>query len=169
MRLLGQLEQGVYVDDLEDVPLEDLEAYYGVHGVPRRRRQGISGAGHASDEDSSDDEPDIPQTDRDVSTNVLEGPNVPESHNPFPDPYSEGLFFEALRRVLLDEAIPAGYNIHPNEWEPEGYPTIEVIRSGRRGRREITVGLADEIWRPRAIRWVQAVNLLTRIFDAAAL
>ena len=24
MRLLGQLEQGVYVDDLEDVPLEDL-------------------------------------------------------------------------------------------------------------------------------------------------
>ena len=169
MRLLGQLEQGVYVDDLEDVPLEDLEAYYGVHGLPRRRRQGISGAGHASDEDSSDDEPDTLQTDTDALTNVLEGPTVPESHNPFPDAHSESLFFEALQRVLLDAAIPIGYNIHPNEWEPEGYPTIEVIRSGRRGQREITIGLADEIWRPRAIRWVQAVNLLTRIFDATAL
>lgn len=153
MRLLGQLEHGVYVDnDLEDVPPEELAEHYGVDD-------------QLSDEDSIDGDDSEPNNavpeDADNQTEV----QVPDSRNPFTVGDSENIFREALRLVREQGIIPAGYNILPQEWEDGIYPTIEVIRAGRRGRRDITVGLDDEIWRPRAILWVQAVEVLTRVVD----
>ena len=50
MRLLGQLEQGVYIDDLEGAPLEDLTEFYGLDDDPL--------GSDTDDEDSSGDEGD---------------------------------------------------------------------------------------------------------------
>lgn len=153
MRLLGQLEHGIYVDeDLEDVPPEELAEYY---GVDDQRSNEAS-----SDSDNSEPDDTFPE-DTDDQTHV----RVPDSRNPFPDGDTEDVFHEAFRLVQEQEIVPVGYNILPHEWDNGIYPSIEVIRTGRRGRREITVGLDDEIWRPRAILWVQAVDVLTRVLD----
>lgn len=156
MRLLGQLEQGVYIDDLEDVPEEELAEFYGVDEPEQYR-------GHLEDED--EDFPNHEPAGDDGHADGDPAPNVPEAHYPFPNDEIENLFHQAFNTVCEEEIIPAGYNILPNEWGEDGYPSIEVLRVGRRGRREITVGLADEIWRPRAILWVQAVEVITRVLD----
>lgn len=99
-----------------------------------------------------------PQLDDDAA------PNVPESRNPFPSVHAENLFHEALGNVRERGIIPPGYHLLPHEIEG-GYPSVEVIRAGRRGRREIRVGLPVAIWQPRAVLWGQAVDVLTRVLD----
>lgn len=167
MRLLGQLEEGVYIDDLEDVNPEELDMYYGVHGPAHYHPPGVSGAGHPSDEESDDDDDDDGPVDIDLNeADPPAAPQVPESHNPFNNDDVEHVFHEAFHLVCEEGVVPAGYNILPNEWDEDGYPTVEILRTGRRGRREIKVGLTDEIWRPRAVLWVQALDVLTRLLDA---
>lgn len=155
MRLLGQLEEGVYIDDLEDVPPEELAEYYGVDrdaDEPEQRYEH-----HNGDEDGDGDFNEDNGEDS--------GPNVPQSLYPFPDAESENLFHTALDHVRQDGIIPAGYNLLPHELQEGTYPTAEIIHAGRRGRREITVGLTHELWYPRAVQWVQAVDVLTRVLD----
>jgi hypothetical protein len=61
MRLLGQTEKGLYMDDeFDDIHPDFLQQYYGTtsHGVPRRRHQTGAG-GPAEEEDSSDCDEEI--------------------------------------------------------------------------------------------------------------
>jgi hypothetical protein len=51
----------------------------------------------------------------------------------------------------------------PDEWEDNEYPSVEIIRSGRRGGKELRVALPDFVWRPRAELWGQALDILSRI------
>ncbi|KAK7029110.1 hypothetical protein R3P38DRAFT_2368283, partial [Favolaschia claudopus] len=43
-----------------------------------------------------------------------------------------------------------GYGLLREEWEGEIYPAFEIIKSGRKGSKELRVALPDSIWRPRA-------------------
>ena len=61
--------------------------------------------------------------------------------------------------------LPHGYGWHVDEWDEDGYPAVETLRSGRRGRREVEVGLPDNVWRARAGLWIQALDVMTRIQD----
>ena len=146
MRLLGQLEQGVYIDDLEGAPLEDLIEFYGLDDDPL--------GSDTDDEDSSGDE-------KDNETAVV----VPESRSPFRDEVAENVFYESLEEVQRDGIIPTGLGVRPQEWGEEGYPSVEHIRTGKRGGREIVIGLAVDIWIPRAVVWAQALNVLTQVQD----
>lgn len=158
MRLLGQLEHGVYVDELDDVPPEELAAHYGVDDSDNEDFD--------EDPDEDSDSDDNSEPDQGVTEDANNpAPSVPDSRNPFPDDETEDVFNEVFRYVREQVIVPPGYGILPQEWEDGAYPTIEVIRAGRRGRRELAVGLADEIWRPRAMLWVQAVYALTRVLD----
>ncbi|KAK7678905.1 hypothetical protein QCA50_018045 [Cerrena zonata] len=165
LRLLGQTEHGVYVDEMEGVPVEELAEYYGVHGQARERRRGQTGAGHPQDEDDDHGNSDHEfEGNSDDGTEEEEAESVPvdESHPPFNEHYLN-IFRNALQQVRNEVIIPEEYGILENEWEENGYPTVETIQSGRRRRREITLGLPDNIWRPRAILWIQAVDIMTRI------
>ncbi|KAF9491138.1 hypothetical protein BDN71DRAFT_1398875 [Pleurotus eryngii] len=92
-------------------------------------------------------------------TDVRDEPvEVPSSGCPFAAEEHE--VFGRLLQSLRDQAIiPAGYGILPSEWMEDGYPQVEVIKSGKRGHKELQVVLPDEVWRPRAEYWVQALHL----------
>jgi hypothetical protein len=61
--------------------------------------------------------------------------------------------------------VPHRYGLHKDEWNEDGYSSVKVIQSGKRGSRLLEVGLPNHIWRPRAELWVQALEILTRLQD----
>lgn len=88
---------------------------------------------------------------------------VPPSESPFVSPDDLNVFQIALAAVGSEDIVPEGYGLLEDEWEEDAYSTIEVINSGRRGRREIVVGLPEHVWRPRAVLWEQALDVLIRV------
>ena len=49
------------------------------------------------------------------------------------------------------------------EWEEDLYPSFEILRSGRRGGKELHIAMPDFIWRPREELWGQALDILNRL------
>jgi hypothetical protein len=76
-------------------------------------------------------------------------------------------FLDALQKIDAAGIVPVGYGVHPEELG-DGYPTREVLNVGFRARKELILDLTLEIWYPRAVRWVQALDLLTRLQDEFA-
>lgn len=73
------------------------------------------------------------------------------------------VFAQVLGEISETGIIPAGYGIRPEEWEDGKYPSYEMIRSNRHGRKDLRVALPDGIWRPRAVLWVQALATMQQI------
>ncbi|KAJ6552913.1 hypothetical protein B0H19DRAFT_949233, partial [Mycena capillaripes] len=178
MRFLGQTTQGVYATDpLDGIHPDAINRYYGVEGARRRRPHGETGAGHASDDEGalgndSDDEGFEPdpeeelenQIQADQAQNVRHAPvKVARHESPFENEEHETAFLELLQIVLSQpDQQPEGYGILPDEWEEEGYGEVETIRTGTNGK-ELVVVLPRNDWFPRAVQWVQALDLLTRV------
>jgi len=86
----------------------------------------------------------------------------------YPDPLRryplaiQEAFNEALEEVLEGKHDPPRhFGLYPDEWDNEGYPPYEFIKSGRRGaNRELRIELPDATWRPRAELWGKAVCML---------
>ena len=147
------------------------------------RAPGQTGAGHAPE----DTEPNVTDDENSehAQQNILEAGHeahleagyanefnheavdVPEGHSPFGTEEIKDDFIAALEMAREMDAVPYGYGLHPEEQGEEGYPTLEIIRSAKRGRREVEVGLPDHIWRPRAILWAQGLDVMTRILEDA--
>ncbi|THU95844.1 hypothetical protein K435DRAFT_611227, partial [Dendrothele bispora CBS 962.96] len=70
------------------------------------------------------------------------------------------VFRETLQGALDENRLPPGYGILPDEWHDEQYPTVEVICTGRKGGKELSVWLPDFIWRPWAKLWVLGLFIL---------
>lgn len=124
------------------------------------------------DEDISDDEgPDDHEghpgavTDEHEAQFNHEAVEVPAGASPFTAEEDEAAFSAALAMVQEDGVVPEGYGLLSEEWEDEMYPTLEVLRSGRRGRREVLVSLPDQIWRPRAELWGRALDVMLHILE----
>lgn len=149
-----------------------LNEFYGVHGQPAQRGAGQSGAGLSPD--------DVEEVENEDNDNAWEGIKdwvadehehnfhhkpvaVPRSHMPFTSDAAKNLFANVLDQLHQTGALPQGYGILPNEWGPNGYPTIEYIPTSRRGRKSLEITLADCIWRPRAGLWVQGLFVLNRV------
>ncbi|KAJ7588356.1 hypothetical protein C8J56DRAFT_785861, partial [Mycena floridula] len=182
MRFLGQTEHGVYHDDYSDTAPSVLEHYYGTSRGSVRRRPDQTGAGHPPDEESGDDEvvsnsSDVnasgsasndlaQQVAKDHDFNFLhEAVDTPRRVNPFRDPIIRRLFEDALTTITQSGHVPAEFGIRPEEWEDGVYPTYEILHSGRRGTKELRISLPDEIWRPRAVQWVQALDIMTQLIE----
>lgn len=88
---------------------------------------------------------------------------VPKHANPFPDNESMTLFYDALEAAIHQGIVPSGYGLRPEEWGEEGYPSVEILKSGRRGGRQLRIPLPDGIWRPRAEQWGRALAILDQI------
>jgi len=166
MMFFGQTEHGIYVDDCEGVHPDVINQYYGIHGHPTRRASDQTGAGHPVDEEGDDDgwEDIGERVAADQETHIRHEPiDVPETTDPFTNPALREAFEKSFAAVQEQGVIPPGYCLLPDEWEDGVYPSVEVIRSGRRGTKELTVSLPDFLWRPKAELWGQALSILTHM------
>ena len=120
------------------------------------------------DTDSDSDAMDVDKVEAAHASNFKhEAVQVPKHQPPFEGHANEDVLQAALERAIVEldaeDIIPLGYGMRPEEWGSEGYPTVECIQVGRRGRKEYYVSLTDKLWRPRAIRWVQALHSLNEL------
>lgn len=148
-----------------------LAEYYGVDHQPEgpvdshlsdSDEEPEGGSGIES-EDDNNVEVEAIATHQAGNFNAVDAVDVPQSHSPFAEDEDLNEFRIALQVVNAANLIPHGYGLLPEEWEEETYPTLEVLRSGRRGGREITVGLPEQVWRSRAELWGRALDVLSRI------
>ncbi|KAJ7599816.1 hypothetical protein C8J56DRAFT_879593 [Mycena floridula] len=182
MRFMGQTQLGVYIDEFSGTAPSVLEHYYGTTRGSVRRRPHQTGAGHPADEESSDEEITGDSSDSDSSasrsadladqiaedhdSNFLhDAVDTPRRVNPFPEPTVRRIFEDALATITGAGHVPAGFGILPDEWEDGEYPSFEILRSGRRGTKELRISLPDTIWRPRAVQWVQALDIMTQLIE----
>ncbi|KAF8209154.1 hypothetical protein K438DRAFT_1572843, partial [Mycena galopus ATCC 62051] len=180
MCFIGQVQEGVYVNDHHNVHPSILQRYYGVHGPVARRAPGETGAGQLDDEDvpipsvadeeeesdSDDDEKDDLQrrVEQAHAANFHHEPvSVPKHANPFPDAETMQIFHAALSAADENGLVPPGYGLLPEEWEEDVYPSFEILKSGRRGGKELRVALPDSIWRPRAEMWGRGLAILNEL------
>ncbi|KAJ7737020.1 hypothetical protein B0H14DRAFT_3611897 [Mycena olivaceomarginata] len=175
IRFLGQLTEGVYRHDpLDGIHPDAINRYYGLQGPRLRRARNQTGAGIASDdepEDGGDEdvEPTVEeqlenQIQADLAQNIRHEPvKVANHRSPFKDPDLEDYFLGLLGQLFAEPATPPeDYGVLEDEWDEEDYPEIEVFRPGTKGK-ELTVILPRADWFPRAVRWSQALNLLSRV------
>ncbi|KAJ7728945.1 hypothetical protein DFH07DRAFT_757038, partial [Mycena maculata] len=88
--------------------------------------------------------------------------SVPKHANPFSGEAVQ-VFEDALEQVCAANILPAGYGLLEDEWDDGTYPSFEILKSGQRGRKELRIALPDFIWRPRAILWGQALDVLNQV------
>ena len=168
---MGQLEFGIYQEDCDQMPPEEIEANYGVFGSQRPRMAGQTGAGHPDDEEDILDEADTTDEWADVDEEVLleTDPNIRHEPIAVPDhccPFTLQeleVFHQTLGLYTTNNFIPFGYGMRQEEWEDGQYPSIQIIPSGRRGSRELQVGLPHEIWISRSETWVRGLYILNFI------
>ncbi|KAJ7649692.1 hypothetical protein FB45DRAFT_961 [Roridomyces roridus] len=174
LRFLGQLTEGVYREDpLDGIHPDAINRYYGVHGPRLRRPRNQTGAGNDPEEveeedvgavDVSDEEELENQIGADLQKNIRHEPvKVPRHRSPFKDAELQDLFVQQLEALQLQpDVLPEDYGILEEEWEEEDYPEIEVFRPGTQGK-ELSIILPRQIWYPRAARWAQALDFMSRI------
>ncbi|KAJ3569874.1 hypothetical protein NP233_g4769 [Leucocoprinus birnbaumii] len=146
----GRLTQGVYVDDCAGLSAHEINSFYGVFGPKRYPYPTDTGAGHPNDEDRSDTEADKDDSewedDSSMEENIEDIEQIIEDvhltqelrirHHPVPVPKHKNplsgeqfLTFEyALDELERRHFVPEGYGITP-EWDDDGYPAIETIKS----------------------------------------
>ncbi|KAJ6592483.1 hypothetical protein B0H19DRAFT_1279011, partial [Mycena capillaripes] len=175
MCFIGQVREGVYLDDCEGVHPDVIQRYYGTHGPEHRQLPGQTGAGQLDDEeisllsgdldDNLEDDDDLEEKIEEAHAENFhhEAVPVPKHSNPFDDDESMQLFYDALDKAIHDNIIPPGYGLLPEEWDDGEYPSFEILKSGRRGGRQLRIDLPDAIWRPRAEMWGRALAILDHI------
>ncbi|KAF8131305.1 hypothetical protein K438DRAFT_839544 [Mycena galopus ATCC 62051] len=60
------------------------------------------------------------------------------------------LFYDSLEVAIQQEIVPSGYGLLEDEWDEDGYPSFEILKSGCRGGKQLQIAPPDGIWRPRA-------------------
>ncbi|KAJ7663599.1 hypothetical protein B0H14DRAFT_2425156 [Mycena olivaceomarginata] len=127
MRLLGQVQHGVYQDDdCEDMHPETIERYYGVF---RPQRGEGAGTRNPPDEDTNVEEHIQAEQHPQIRHDAVE---VPDHKNPFSDhPVVESTFFPLLTDLIRQDIIPTGYGMLPEEWDEDSYPDVEILYMGR--------------------------------------
>lgn len=94
-----------------------------------------------------------------------EGINVPRHTRPWDSESAHTIFTDALDKVKQSGIIPNNFGMLPEEWDNEGYPSFEIVKLGRRAGQLLHVALPDDVWRPRAVVWCQALDVLTCLKD----
>jgi len=175
MRLLGMVENGIYIDDCEGLQPDIISQYYGTHGDIQSREGGETGAGSLLDEDIPILGPDV-EVDKDdwqefgedieaaQATNFHhDAVGVPKHADPFIGEHKHYAFQSALAYSQEHGMIPSGYGLLHSEWDEDSYPSFEILRSGQHGGKELRIAMPDFIWRPRAELWGQALDILNHL------
>jgi hypothetical protein len=90
---------------------------------------------------------------------------VPKHENPFTDKQHLQMFADVAESVVNENILPYGFNVREDEWDDDGYPSVEILRSGRRGLKEQRIALPIETWLPRARLWVQMLVVMNEVLE----
>ncbi|KAG5220185.1 Integrase catalytic domain-containing protein [Salix suchowensis] len=130
-------------------------------------RMDVDADGQSGSEDDGewydDDEHNEPRSDRQwtaasAETTVRHKPvKVPHSVCPF-DKAGRQLFETAVSVAQEHNFVPAGYGVLLDEWDDDGYPSEEIITSGKKGGKELRAEIDHDISvsSPRPVEHVQA-------------
>ena len=157
----------MYEDDCADMHPDTIRRYYGVAGLVRRRPH-QSGAGHPPEEESdTDSDSDVgsigDQIAHDQEHNIRHEPiEVPDGTSPFVDAASEHIFLEAWETYKVAAVIPEGYGVLPEEMHGD-YETYEILRTGKRGGKEMEIPLPEHVWRRRTELWAKGLHLMNHV------
>jgi hypothetical protein len=168
---LGQLEHGIYTDDsaaadLVTVAPSVLSQFYGTTAQHPRRPLHHTGAGHDPEEDGILDAQQL--ADSLHSSQVRHEPvAVPQHRCSFTSEEELTTFFQTLEALEDQKHIPQLYGLLPGETDAGEYGSVEILRSGRRGGKELTVSLPVDVWRPRAETWARAHSLMHHMLYAS--
>lgn len=154
LRFTGQLEHGMYRDDVISIH-PNVYAHYGVE-----HSQGQDDADWVDIGEDGNEVPDLPsRIAAEQSSQFLhEAAPVPAHTNPF-TAVALTAFIGALDQVQQLHHIPTGLGVREEEWDHDGYPELEIIQSGRRGRKELAIELPHSLWYGRAVHWCQALEV----------
>ncbi|KAK7471321.1 hypothetical protein VKT23_002730 [Stygiomarasmius scandens] len=183
MRFLGQLEHGIYDDEFIDVDPEILEQYFGadksdsdsdnsdnsdssedMESLQDNEEEMQDLSDNSSSQSMSSDKDDTEwsaledQVAEDIESQFYHAPvAIPKHSEPFSTTQHRQNFQKVFENIVDDDFLPAGFGILEDEWENEEYPSSEILKSGRRGGKEIHIPLPVEEWLPLARLWVQAL------------
>ncbi|KAE9386033.1 hypothetical protein BT96DRAFT_960656 [Gymnopus androsaceus JB14] len=162
-RFLGMIQHGIYTDDCEGLDITTIEESYGTAGPVVVHPPGHTGAGHLNDEDNGTTSVDSSDSKSDGSDDDLDLEGFDTDHQFLPKPMA--IFDETLQLAVEAEILPIGYGICPEEWEDNHYPSVEIIQTGRKGAKELSVQLPDFVWRPRAHLWTLGLSVMEQIIE----
>lgn len=149
---------GIYTDDCEGLDLTTIEESYGTAGPVVVHPPGHTGAGHLNDEDNGTTSVDSSDSESDGSDDDLDLEGFDTDRQFLPKPVKTprhicpftneemAIFDETLQLAVEAEILPIGYGICPEEWEDNHYPSVEIIQTGRKGAKELSVQLPDFVW-----------------------
>ncbi|KAF9494294.1 hypothetical protein BDN71DRAFT_1471712 [Pleurotus eryngii] len=180
LRFLGSLQHGIYKNESASAhmyentqPQGEETAQWSSSEMCEEDRMDVDADGQSGSEDDGewydDDEHNELRSDRQwtaasAETTVRHKPvKVPHSVCPF-DKAGRQLFETAVSVAQEHNFVPAGYGVLLDEWDDDGYPSEEIITSGKKGGKELRVTLPIKTWKPRAERWAQALYAYT-MFD----
>ncbi|KAJ7476048.1 hypothetical protein FB451DRAFT_1463400, partial [Mycena latifolia] len=85
---------------------------------------------------------------------------VVENECPFASQEAATIFSGALQEVQSAGIIPENFGVAEGDWEQPYYGESETVKVGRK---EVEIALPFEIWWPRAVAWVQGLEIIVRI------
>ncbi|KAJ7737242.1 hypothetical protein DFH07DRAFT_753093, partial [Mycena maculata] len=85
---------------------------------------------------------------------------VKQNRFPFNSEEARDIFTDTLRTVHAAGIIPDQMGVAEAEWEDGMYAETEIIKVGRK---DVEVILPFMIWWPRAVKWAQGLEILTKI------
>lgn len=91
----------------------------------------------------------------------LQGPGMTNSFSNVEN--GEVNFWSDLRNANRRGVVPIGYGLTRREGSDTDYRTLEVLEVGSKANRETRIILPREVWLPRTILWVQALELMYRL------
>ncbi|KAF8063978.1 hypothetical protein FPV67DRAFT_1419869, partial [Lyophyllum atratum] len=164
MRFEGQTLHGMY-DDCTGIHPDIIKTFYSQRENPSSHGDGNSANEHPDRELAEEDWQDMENAVAVAHEKNFnhEPVNVPKHADPFPDEGVRRAFTLALADVQSNGLVPTGLGLLPEEWDDDTYPSFEMIKSGQNRTKDIRVALPDLVWRPRAILWGQALDILNRI------
>ncbi|KAF9019424.1 hypothetical protein BDZ89DRAFT_1207452, partial [Hymenopellis radicata] len=180
----------VSMDDFEGVDPEILEQVYGVDGNEKKQTSGAEHEDDDMDSDeASEMEIETEEEEEEEEIDDLEGfPEQPKGETeigfwkqlliglrdkflpkavhtprktcPFDGNEIEDVFAPLLAEMEDSGKLPEGYGLLESEWQTELYPSFEILRSGRKGSKELRIALRVEDWQPKAVRWGRALHIM---------
>lgn len=91
---------------------------------------------------------------------TLQGPRM---ENPFAGAANrERRFWKDLGKANSRGVVPRGYGLTRPESAGD-YKTLEVLEVGSKANREMRIILPREVWLPRTVLWVQALELMYQL------
>ncbi|KAL0572531.1 hypothetical protein V5O48_009435 [Marasmius crinis-equi] len=182
MRFMGWLKEGTYIyeDDCKGLTPQEIQDGYGIDGDPREAPDTFVGAGYDAEEEqedlssfrNEDQHSESPEEDEwegddwedmrtEIDENFIDPAKPPKVRNPLQENKQlEALFWSMLGEVVDGGLLPEGYGIREDDWENGEYPSYEHLHTGKkRGGKDLVIQLPDNIWRPRAILWTQALYI----------